>query len=69
MKGYDKDVQAEADRWGYVAIRAKKHTFWRHPNGATVTTSTSPSDGMVLKKIAGDFRREYLMREQNRKAA
>lgn len=59
MRGYDREVRAEALKYGYVLVRGKSHNFWRHPNGATVTTSKTPSDAYAMKKIAADFRRRF----------
>lgn len=62
-KKYEAEVKALAGAYGFVHLRSKNHDFWRHPNGATVTTSKSPSDRHVMKKIEADFRRGAGQRE------
>lgn len=43
---------------GYVLVRHRKHRIYRHPSGATVTTSSTPSDPRAAKNAIATARRE-----------
>lgn len=40
---------------GFVRVRSKRHSVWKHPSGAMLSTSQSPSDRNAVKRAANQL--------------
>ncbi len=52
-----KEIETLMERAGFARLRTKRHTLWRHPSGAQISTSQSPSDGNAVRQVQRELRR------------
>lgn len=44
-----KEIETMMKKAGFARLRTKRHTVWRHPTGAQLVTSQSPSDQNAVR--------------------
>ncbi len=52
-----KEIETLLKRAGFSRIKAKGHIKWRHPTGAQLVTSSSPSDPNAARAVARELRK------------
>ena len=57
-----REVREELRKLGFVLARAKRHYIYKHPSGASVSVSASPSNKRAYGNLISDARR--MLRER-----
>jgi hypothetical protein len=62
--GFIKKILLDAYKEGWTPMKSKKHLKLKHPSGAVVAISRTPSDHRAALNIRGDLRRALRRRSK-----